>query len=430
MTQPRWFTDALATPYAEKTIDVEGAPIHYLRWAHPGAPGLVLVHGGAAHAHWWTFLAPLFARQYDVVALDLSGHGDSGRRAVYPRETWAREVLAVADDAGFPGPPMLVGHSMGGLVSIVAAALHGDRLAGVIIVDSPVHARSPESDAARAGKTFGGAKTYPDLETAVGRFRLVPSQPCDNDFILDHVARRSIVAAPDGYRWKFDPAVFTLSLVDRMAEYLSRVRCRVALLRGAFSAVVPVETADFMYELLQRTAPLVEIPEAYHHLLLDQPLAFVAATRALLADWQHSTPRRAKATLHREAEFPVPAEEMWRRVEDFYRVHEWLPGIRATERDTEVARGRLITLDGGAQVVEQLVEEGPRVQRYRFVRGPLPLASYESRFEVHELGPSSCRITWDGTLEPKDASEDDVRAMLAAFYDSGLAALAKSSVAP
>jgi pimeloyl-ACP methyl ester carboxylesterase len=47
-----------------------------------------------------------------------------------------------------------------------------------------------------------------------------------------------------------------------------------------------------MYELLERNAPVVEIPEAHHHVLLDQPLAFVTAMRALLADWEHSTPIR------------------------------------------------------------------------------------------------------------------------------------------
>ena len=55
------------------------------------------MHGGAAHAHWWSFLAPQLAKQYYVVAPDLSGHGDSGRRTSYPRELWAREVLAVAE---------------------------------------------------------------------------------------------------------------------------------------------------------------------------------------------------------------------------------------------------------------------------------------------------------------------------------------------
>jgi len=39
---------------------------------------------------------------------------------------------------------------------------------------------------------------------------------------------------------------------------------------------------------------LVEIPEAHHHLLLDQPLAFVSALRAILADWEHTLPRRGR----------------------------------------------------------------------------------------------------------------------------------------
>jgi pimeloyl-ACP methyl ester carboxylesterase len=49
-----------------------------------------------------------------------------------------------------------------------------------------------------------------------------------------------------------------------------------------------------MYELLDRNAPVVEIPQAHHHLLLDQPLAFVSALRAILADWEHSLPRRRR----------------------------------------------------------------------------------------------------------------------------------------
>ena len=47
-----------------------------------------------------------------------------------------------------------------------------------------------------------------------------------------------------------------------------------------------------MYEVLGRLAPVVSIPEAHHHLQVDQPLAFVAALRTLLADWNHSFPFR------------------------------------------------------------------------------------------------------------------------------------------
>jgi pimeloyl-ACP methyl ester carboxylesterase len=288
---PAWFSKAIAVKPTDHVVDVAGCPIHYMRWGDRSNPGLVLIHGGAAHAHWWSFIAPLLTARYSVVALDLSGHGDSGRRDLYPSRTWAKEVMAVAHDAAFVGPPILVGHSMGGLVSIVAAALHGDELAGAIIVDAPVRRPDPESQEGRHGRSFRNPKTYPDAQSAQQHFRLVPPQPCANQFILDFIAERSIQQTANGYTWKFDPQVFVLARLEVMHEHLANVRCRVALIHGEHSLVVPPETGEYMYQLLRRNAPLVEIPDAYHHLILDQPLAFVAALRALLADWEHSLPR-------------------------------------------------------------------------------------------------------------------------------------------
>ena len=88
---PRWFEDALATPREERRVAVDGVDLHYLRWGDPANPGLLLVHGGAAHAHWWTFLAPQLTHQYNVAAVDLSGHGESSWREDYSLEVWARE---------------------------------------------------------------------------------------------------------------------------------------------------------------------------------------------------------------------------------------------------------------------------------------------------------------------------------------------------
>jgi pimeloyl-ACP methyl ester carboxylesterase len=236
-------------------------------------------------------LAPELSRHYYIVALDLSGHGDSDWRENYTLEGWADEVLAVAEDAQCIGPPMIVGHSMGGLVTIAAAALHGERLAGAVIVDSPVRKPDPESEEGDAGNAFRNPKIYPDLDTALAHFRLIPEQPCEHTFILDHIARHSLRSTEGGVTWKFDPRVFQRYPPTSLGHYLISVHCRVALFRGEFSVVVPPETGEYMYELLNRNAPLVEIPQAYHHLILDQPLAFIAALRALLADWEHSVPR-------------------------------------------------------------------------------------------------------------------------------------------
>lgn len=288
---PTWFQDALDQKYDERFIDVAGTQIHYLAWGQHGNPGIVFVHGGAAHAHWWSFLAPMFATEWQAVAVDLSGHGDSDRRPGYSHDLWADEVLAVASDAAFPGPPVVVGHSLGGMVTIQTAATHGDDLAGAVIVDAPVRRPAPESEEGARGRSFRRPGVYPDLDSALRHFRLVPPQPCDNDYILDHIARHSLHQTPEGWTWKFDPALFEDTLVP-LRDQLASVRCRVALLRGELSVVVPPDTADYMYELMGRVAPVASIPQAHHHLTLDQPLAFVAALRTLLADWEHSIPRR------------------------------------------------------------------------------------------------------------------------------------------
>jgi len=286
-TAPAWFTNALDASRTERFLDVGGASIHTFDW-NPSStnPGLVFVHGGAAHAHWWSFLAPMFTERWHPVAFDLSGHGDSGPRDRYSHEAWATEVMAVADAAGFPGPPVVVGHSLGGLVTMQTAATYGDRLAGAVIVDAPVHRPDPESEARARGTAFKAPGTYPDLATAMTRYKLVPPQECENDFIVDHVARHSLHETDEGWTWKFDPSLFAHTMVS-MRDQLLAARCRLALFRGEDSVVVPADTAAYMLELLEHNAPVVSIPGARHHLTLDQPLAFVAALRTLLLDWQH-----------------------------------------------------------------------------------------------------------------------------------------------
>ena len=293
---PEWFDRAIADDPTEHDIEVAGTRIRYLSWGEQGKPGLVFVHGGAAHAHWWSFIAPLFTAEWHAVAIHLSGHGDSGRRDEYSHALWAQEVMAVAEDAGFPGPPVIVGHSLGGMVTIQTAATFGDDLAGAVIVDAPVRRPSPEAEEGSSGRSFRRPGVYPTLDEALGHFRLIPPQPCDNDYIIDWIARHSLHETDAGWTWKFDPVLFRGTLRP-LRDQLASVRCRVALFTGDLSVVVPPDTAEYMYDLMGRVAPVISIPEAHHHLTLDQPLAFVAALRTLLADWEHSVGFRRDETL-------------------------------------------------------------------------------------------------------------------------------------
>src|SRR5215218_11469332 len=122
MSAPPWFTQALAQEPEHRDAVVAGARVAHRVWGPVGAPGVVLVHGGAAHSGWWDHVAPLLTG-HRVVALDLTGHGDSDRRASYPMHHWADEVVAVADAAGL-ARPVVVGHSMGGWVAVTTGAQH------------------------------------------------------------------------------------------------------------------------------------------------------------------------------------------------------------------------------------------------------------------------------------------------------------------
>ncbi len=288
---PKWFEDAVTTEPESAFVEVEGARIHYLRWGNRKLPGLLLVHGNAAHAYWWSFIAPFLARDYNVAAMDLSGMGDSDWRASYSMETFVAEQLAVCEAAGMfapDEPPIIVAHSFGGFIAMLTAALYGERLAGTVIVDSPVN--PPGRPGGPPKREHRPHRVYPTLAEALARFRLMPPQACDNLYIVDWVGRRSLKAVDGGYTWKFDPAIWQDFSIGDTSARLIAAKCRIAIFRGENSILLPPEIGEYMFNLLGRAAPVVEIPQAQHHVMLDQPLALVAALRALLADWNHSVP--------------------------------------------------------------------------------------------------------------------------------------------
>jgi len=289
---PAWFTTAIGTPGKPATVEVDGTTIAYRTYGDRGDGGIVLVHGGAAHARWWDHIAPLLATGRQVVAPDLSGHGDSGRRDVYSLDQWAHEVLAVAADAGFDAPPSVIGHSMGGFVTLRAASIFGARIAGAVAIDSPVRDITPEERAARERRAFGPLVVYPSPEAAIARFHPIPDQP-GLPYVIEHVAGTSIRAVDGGWSWKFDPRVFARHQLT--PALLTRLDCRVALFRAEHGILSP-QMSEVMYDRLGRLAPVIEIPAAGHHVMLDYPLALVTGIRTLLSDWDHSTPSTPTTT--------------------------------------------------------------------------------------------------------------------------------------
>jgi len=123
-----------------------GVPVHYVDHGGPAdGPLLVMVHGLGGSLVNWAALAPLLTGTCRVLALDLIGFGHT-QAGTHSTSVTANQVMLdqfLAAVAG--GPAILVGNSMGGVISILQAGRHPESVAALVLVDPalPVTVGSP-----------------------------------------------------------------------------------------------------------------------------------------------------------------------------------------------------------------------------------------------------------------------------------------------
>ncbi len=279
---PDWFWRAVETERDTATVEVDECDVFYRTWGDVGKPGVLLIHGMNAHSAWWDFIAPQLLDEYRIAAMDLTGMGDSDYRYAYDSATYAEEIVAVCDAMGFDEDVVVVGHSFGGMMAAKAANLFPERFGALILVDSGIrHPDEPLNDQPLMGG--GRPKTYPDRQSAEGRFRLYPPQPCENRYIVEYIAKHSLMRVDRGWAWKFDEELpLTLKDGERQPEDYSGISVPVGLIYGKDSESFSQRTLEYMLELLAGDVPVVGIDDAQHHVFLDQPLAFVDALGTML----------------------------------------------------------------------------------------------------------------------------------------------------
>ncbi|WP_367325384.1 alpha/beta fold hydrolase [Streptomyces sp. HUAS ZL42] len=118
-------------------LEVDGAALTYDDEGPRDGGGvpLVFVHGWTANRHRWDHQVAHFAEKRRVIRLDLRGHGESSGAGVRTIEELAKDVLALLDHLKIERC-VLVGHSMGGMISQTIALTHPERVERMVLVNS------------------------------------------------------------------------------------------------------------------------------------------------------------------------------------------------------------------------------------------------------------------------------------------------------
>jgi pimeloyl-ACP methyl ester carboxylesterase len=233
-----------------------------------GEPLLLFIHGWTCRRTYWAPQLEYFGSDYAVAALDLPGHGDSGRgsRSRWGIEPFALDVACCIESLAAQ-QVILIGHSMGGAVALEAARRLGATAAAVVLVDTFVidyGGLSPETVQAIAApfkEDFPAA-----MAGLVGQTATAATPPA----LQKRLTAEMSAAAP---AWALP--VWSDLLSWNPAAAFAELRAPIHAINGA---LIPASARE-------RCAPFVTetiIPGAGHFLQMEDPSGFNQVLGAVL----------------------------------------------------------------------------------------------------------------------------------------------------
>ncbi|WP_423142858.1 alpha/beta fold hydrolase [Parablastomonas sp. CN1-191] len=272
--------------------------LHYVDWGNPGAPLLILQHGGRDHCRSWDWVAAELAQDWHVIAPDLRGHGDSAWAADgdYDMDSFVYDFAQLVHSLG-EQQVTIMAHSLGGMITTRFVGLYPQKVRRFVNIEglgpSPQLLRKRDEqgfanrfrewiDAKR--KAAGRApRRYPTIEAAYQRMKE------ENGFLTDaqarHLTVHGTIRNEDGtFSWKFDPYLHVWPFGDHaereIASLWADISCPMLLLYGSDSFMTNPESDGRAAHL--PTAQVVEFADAGHWLHHDQFDRFLREVRAFL----------------------------------------------------------------------------------------------------------------------------------------------------
>ena len=269
--------------------------LHYVEWGNDSKPPLLLVHGNRDHGRSWDWVAADLRRDFHVIAPDLRGHGDSAWAigSTYSMIDYVLDLAALLKTIN-RFPISIIGHSLGGSISLQYTGLYPERVARLVAIEGlgpPPGLSKPTSAVARmlqwVREMQALARRNPHGYGALGEAiaRMCEANPRLSEEQARHLTMPGVTRNEDGtYNWKFDNFVRAVSPylfnIDEAREIWGQITCPVLLVRGNESWA-PDPQQDGRLEAFRKPAVL-NIEGAGHWVHHDQLSQFLHGVRAFL----------------------------------------------------------------------------------------------------------------------------------------------------
>ena len=270
-----------------KIIGYEGVVLVADVFGNPQDPPVIFLHGGGQTRSSWGAAAQSIARNgWHTIALDLRGHGESGwtQGKSYQFKDFIDDLNILI--SGLEQPPVLVGASLGGIVSLLKCAEDGAEIAGLILVDiaptiEPKGQQRVESF--MMAKAFSGFSSLEEAAEYISNYIPHRKRPVNHNGL-----EKNLRLKEDGrWYWHWDPEMMgslSKNRPDRemLVSAAQSLKIPTLLVRGALSDVLSEEGVRDFCSIVQH-AEFVEVKNAAHMVAGDNNNIFASAVSDFLS---------------------------------------------------------------------------------------------------------------------------------------------------
>lgn len=260
---------------ADRFATVNGLRIHYLEWGSADKQPLIMLHGIGRIAHTFDHIAPHFATNYHVMAVDMRGHGDSDwdPKGAYLVEDYVKDIEGLARQLRLQNI-VIWGNSTGGRVAQVFAGLHPEMVAAVISEDVGPERPREIADGMTARLKQEDEKGWASEDELLAQQK-AGSPRTSEDILRAYVHYGSKRRADGRIIWKRDPAIGNGFIPTELWRFVREIKSPIIYVLGGRSNIVPPATQEELRKVLTQ-AQIDTVPGVGHYPSEENRAAFLA----------------------------------------------------------------------------------------------------------------------------------------------------------